>query len=275
AIDHDTKSIIMIAKQSWEEFADFDINDRFCCKTYYYSPSGSVQDITSDNPPGSNIVSDPEGDVSYSFVDITGGKVQLPDTIPPSVSLTNHLISHTADYSVTFTISEDVAEGEDIIVEFPTDTDISGITDTDTDSDVTVAATSGIGSDAFTATQAGSATVGQQLTITVPDVNAEDKIGAGATVQVVVSGVVNPSAPGDYTLAVSTTNEDAVESNAYTITPPTIPPVPGIVEVYNPAGILMAQFTGATAIADAIAAAGEGYTIKGWPGALYRKCGCK
>ncbi|GAH63464.1 unnamed protein product, partial [marine sediment metagenome] len=60
-IDHDTKSIIMIAKQSWEEFADFDINDRFCCKTYYYSPSGSVQDITSDNPPGSNIVSDPEG----------------------------------------------------------------------------------------------------------------------------------------------------------------------------------------------------------------------
>ncbi|GAI55268.1 unnamed protein product, partial [marine sediment metagenome] len=36
------------------------------------------------------------------------------------------MISHTSDYSVTFTISEDVAEGEDIIVEFPTDTDISG-----------------------------------------------------------------------------------------------------------------------------------------------------
>ncbi|GAI55265.1 unnamed protein product, partial [marine sediment metagenome] len=145
-------------------------------------------------------------------------------------------------------------------------TDISGITDTDTDSDVTVAATSGIGSTAFNTTAAGSSSADTTLTITVPDVNAEDKIGAGATVQVVVSGVVNPSAPGDYTLVVSTTNEDAVESAAYTITPPTIPPVPGIVEVYNPAGILMAQFTGATAIADAIAAAGEGYTIKVGPG---------
>lgn len=259
-IDHDTKSIIMIAKQSWEEFADFDINDRFCCKTYYYSPSGSVQDITSDNPPGSNIVSDPEGDVSYSFVDITGGKVQLPDTIQPSVSLTNHVISHTADYSVTFTIAEDVAEGEYIIIAFPAGTYITNIDATD----CTIAATSGIGSDAFVATKATSISKSDEtLTITLPDVNTQDKIGTGATVEVIANDVINPPIPGDYTLTVATSGETTpVESASYAIETPTIPPVPGIVQLYNPVDILMAQYTGDDAIQSAIDDAWAGWTVK-------------
>ena len=139
----------------------------------------------------------------------------------PVVTLSDDVIGKTANYTIYFTISEDVAEGEDIIVEFPTDTDISGITDIDTHSDVTVAATSGIGSTTFNATAASSSSADTTLTITVPDVNAEDKIGAGATVQVVVSGVVNPSTAGSYPLTVATSQETtAVTSAAYTITPP-------------------------------------------------------
>ena len=144
----------------------------------------------------------------------------------PTVSLSNDLISHLADYTIMFDVSNDLAEGGTISVTFPVGTYITSITDA-VDADVTIAATSGIGSSAFGATQAGSATVGQQLTITVPDVNVEDKIGAGATVQVVVSGVVNPPFPGYYTLTVHTSQEPTpVESDIYVITMPLHAPWP-------------------------------------------------
>jgi hypothetical protein len=168
-----------------------------------------------------------------------------------------------------FTLGADLAEGEDIIIEFPADTDIDGVVD----ADATIAATSGIGSSAFTATTinvvAGDI-VDETLTLTVPDTgpggNTVNFIGTGAIVQVVVSGVINPSDPGDYTLDVSTTAEDAVTSVAYTITEPTVPDLPGVVKVYNPSEILMVQTTGADAIQDAIDAAGKGYTIEIGPG---------
>jgi hypothetical protein len=164
---------------------------------------------------------------------------------------------------MVFNIGDDVAEGEDIIIDFPDDTDL---TDVDP-ADCTIAATSGIGSDAFSPVAATTAVaVDQTLTITVPDVNTQDKIGVGAMVQVIVGDVENPSAPGDYTLEISTTNEDAVESATYTIGVPYIPPLPGVVSVYNAGDILMGMYTGGTAIADAETAAGDDYLISIGPG---------
>lgn len=77
-LNYETKSIVMVAQKSWEELMDFDGNDRFSFNTYYRPIDGGVQDVTSANQPGSNIVFDPEGDVDYSFIDIVSGKVEIP-----------------------------------------------------------------------------------------------------------------------------------------------------------------------------------------------------
>ena len=189
----------------------------------------------------------------------------------PTVSLDNDDISGWADYTIMFAITKDLPEGDDIIIEFPTGTDIS-----DGSLAVTIAGTSGIGSTAFAATAATETVVGQVLTITVPDVNLENLIGAGATVQVIVKTVTNPDSPGDYTVDVSTEQDTTVvESGPYAIGAPTIPGLPGIVTIYNPGDILMGQVVGSTALECAIngcagppvvPAAGAGFTIMVGPG---------
>ncbi len=182
----------------------------------------------------------------------------------PSVTLDDDVISRTAEYTIEFVIDEALDEGDEIIIEFDADIDITDISD-GVDADVTIAASTGFGSDAFAATQAGSATDEQELTITIPDL-ADDTIGRIARVTVVVSGIINPDAAGDYYLTVETTEEDAVTSGAITIELPDISDLPGIVKVENATGTLMLQTTGGRAIANAISAAGEGYTIKIGPG---------
>jgi hypothetical protein len=193
----------------------------------------------------------------------------------PSVSLSNDDISATGvGYSMLFTLAKDLPEGGKIVVEFPTGTDLTGVVA----ADINLSATSGIGSDSFggvvatTIVKSPSATTGPTVTITVPDVNTQDKIGLGAMVQVHIDDVKNPGSPGDYTLDVSTltsgdaTIEAAVTSTTYTLEAPTIPALPGIVSVYNDIGILMAQYTGATGIQDALDAAGEDWVVKIGPG---------
>jgi hypothetical protein len=73
----DSWSIVMIAQKSWDELANFDVNYRSFFKTYYYSPTGIVSDTTPEMQ-GNNTISDDEGDVSYSFIDIIEGKLQYP-----------------------------------------------------------------------------------------------------------------------------------------------------------------------------------------------------
>jgi len=187
----------------------------------------------------------------------------------PSVSLDDDEISaYPVEYSIVFTLGDDVAIGDDIIVVFPDGTDLTNVQA----ADVTIAATSGIGSAPITAgtfsvVKSPDATEGPELTATVTGLTGDTMIGVGAMVQLKVDDVKNPDSPGDYTLEVSTTNEDdAVESTSYTIGVPTIPPLPGIVEVYNTNDILMAQYTGSTAIAQAETAAGVDYLIVVGPG---------
>jgi len=185
----------------------------------------------------------------------------------PSVTLDDDEISATGvEYSLIFAITEDLDQGEDIIIEFPSGTDITAVGT----ADVSIEATSGIGSGAFSgAVPTAVSDDGQELTITLatPVIAGETKIGVGATVQVIIDDIGNPDTPADdYTLDVSTTDEAAVTSAPYEITSPSVGPLPGIVSRYNSGGILMEQYTGDDGISDAIGESLEDYVIKIGPG---------
>jgi hypothetical protein len=75
-IDTNANTIKMIVREDFAELADLDITDRFRFTAYYQSPTGFTPDNTSENLPGSNMVSDPEGDVVYDFIDILEGKIE-------------------------------------------------------------------------------------------------------------------------------------------------------------------------------------------------------
>ncbi len=192
-----------------------------------------------------------------------------PDVTLSHATLTEDTISREdVEYSIIFTLGADLPETGKIVIEFPTGTDLSDVTNTD----ILLSATSGIGSDAFM--DEGVTTIDvtdETLTITIPNItpalDLSDLIGVGALVQVVVADVTNPDDAGDYTLDVSTltsgdvTIESAVTSTTYTLVIPTVSPLPGIVVVKNASGIPMENFTGYQAISLAIAAADEDYTI--------------
>ena len=95
------------------------------------------------------------------------------------------------------------------------------------------------------------------------NLNGGDQIGEGATVRIEVPGITNPSAIGDYNLTVSTSAEAAVTSAAYSVAAPTIAALPGLVQWFNAADVLMSQ---GTSLEDALTAAGEGFTVKIGPG---------
>ena len=75
-IDTNANTIKMIVREDFAELADLDITDRFRFTAFYQSPTGFTPDNTSENMPGSNMVSDPEGDVPYNFIDILEGKIE-------------------------------------------------------------------------------------------------------------------------------------------------------------------------------------------------------
>jgi len=173
----------------------------------------------------------------------------------PSVDIDDEDISAAAVYTLIFSVKEDTAAGETITIKFPDDTDVAGV---DTAAEIELSATSGIGSDAFSAVNpaADADVVADEddltVEITLPGaaaMNAQNQIGAMASVQVKVTGLVNPTEPGDYTLEVQTSEEDTyVESAAYEIETPT---VGGFVYVYNPSDILLATYGGSAALMDA------------------------
>jgi len=94
-----------------------------------------------------------------------------------------------------------------------------------------------------------------------------DVIGASASVIInITTGITNPTTAGSYQVSVKTSQETtAVPSASYTIVVPTLA-FPGIVKIYNPAGIQMDQKSGATPITDALGVAGPGYTLEIGPG---------
>jgi hypothetical protein len=183
----------------------------------------------------------------------------------PSVSLSASTISVASNYTVTFSVvtalTTGVASTDNIVITLPAGTNATAAAI----SKVQVGSGGGIGTNAnplvnVTAqtTFPANTTVAQTLTIALTNAAFADNIGATATVQVILTGVVNPSTAGTtYTLTVATSKETtAVTSAAYTLTNPTPNDIAGLVQGYNAAGVLLQSWSGADVIATAIGYAG-------------------
>jgi len=188
------------------------------------------------------------------------------DVSQPQVTLDDATISTTTEYTILFSVTEEIPDAGTsyIEVEFPDETTLGPFT---TLGDVEIQSTAGFGT-ANVNTQISAADVtvdGQTVTIVTDDLAAA--IGEFAQVKVTFTDdVTNPDDMGDYTLTVATSEEtDAVESAPYEIEAPEIT-ISGIVSVFNPSGILVAQNVGDDAIYNSIAIAGEDFTIKLGPG---------
>jgi len=163
------------------------------------------------------------------------------------------VISNQNVYTVTFTTTSKVLVGEQIVIVFPAGTNITGMVA----ADVKIECTAGLGGVAITpaavvsvATRTGTYPAAQTLTITP---SAAVIIGAGSIVQLTIGSaatyVTNPPTVGTYNLTVATQTgavppvaiEAAVTSVDYSVTAPTILPLPGVVERRNSVGVLMEQ----------------------------------
>jgi hypothetical protein len=197
----------------------------------------------------------------------------------PTVSLStgDDIISETATYTIAFRINNACETGDDIVIRFPEDTDIgtaaapkAAVAD-----DGGVSVTSGIGSGAGDVADVTVTVDDDDMTVTIDlttitggtnNIGATS-IGAQAFIQVAITGVVNPTDPGTYTLEVKTSDESTyVESEAYDIDAPTLG---GGVYVYNDAGIQMNFYGGSTALVQAVDAgyfAKDDFTVTVGPG---------
>lgn len=175
-----------------------------------------------------------------------------------------------AGYAIRFKVNKELVAGDNITITFPSDTAVVSVTGA-TGGNATIQAAPGwvggawLDSDVSNGVFSSSAT-----TRTVKFMlGVGDQVGEGAEVRIKIdAGVNNPNAISTYTLTVATDKETtAVISSAYSITTPTPSVLPGIVQVFNPANVLMDQFTGGTAIDQATTeASATGYVIKIGPG---------
>jgi len=191
----------------------------------------------------------------------------------PTVSLTAQgagtagVISNTNKYTIVFTAATAVPAGGKVVVAFPATTNITGFVA----GDATFEVLAGIGGGPIAAGTAATAVAvtgtypaAQTLTITVPAGGIGQSSLVGLTIGT-VTGIINPSTAGTYSLTVATTTaadvaiEAAVTSATYTVSNPIVTPPAGIASVYNTAGILMGQ---SNSIATALGAVPAGGTIK-------------
>jgi len=157
-----------------------------------------------------------------------------------------------ADYNVYFNLNKELGNTDTISITFPTGYTI-GAAPT-----VAIAASDGWIGGAWLPAVVGTITwagAGQTITGTLA---AADQIGEMSNVRVsITTGVTNPSATGDYAVAVATSQETTpVSSNTVSLVPPTIPPLPGVVTGYNSAGETLVQTNSATAIVTCLTTAG-------------------
>jgi len=120
---------------------------------------------------------------------------------------------------------------------------------------ISIAATSGIGSADFSGKVPTVVPVVDTDDLTIQfdlpaGMNATEKIGVMATIQIVIDGVTNPTEPGDYALTVKTEEETTVvESASYSIDSPV---VGGGVYIYNASNILVDTYGGKSALGAAL-----------------------
>ena len=82
-VNYSTNTITMIASKEWEELIDVEATDGlYFIASYRYAADGISKDITSRSE-GSNVITDPEGDVPYGFIDILQGSLDASQTSDP------------------------------------------------------------------------------------------------------------------------------------------------------------------------------------------------
>ncbi len=73
----------MITSKEWDELIGVEATGRFYFLTSYrYAADELSKDITSRSD-GSNVITDPEGDVPYDFIDILQGSLDVCQTSEP------------------------------------------------------------------------------------------------------------------------------------------------------------------------------------------------
>jgi len=194
----------------------------------------------------------------------------LADVSQPEVDVDDSEISAESAYTIIFNINDELAiDGTDWLeIRFPESTildDIGMVA-----ADITVQSESTFGNDNI-ATNVGAFTTFTEDPEDVWTANIDlDPLGntvsdnSAIKVEFVTATLItNPDEAGVYTLEVRTSVEDDwVESEEYEIEVPEITVLPGVVAIYNTGGIMMNNFTGGTAIAQAITAANADWTIK-------------
>ena len=187
-----------------------------------------------------------------------------------NVAGTGSEISADASYVITFDINDELlVDGTDWIeIRFPEGTILDDAALAD--ADITVQTESTFGND-NAATLVGlesTFTEGPDdvwtVNIDIDDLPLAVSENSDVRVEFVDETLIeNPDEAGIYTLEVRTSDEDEwVESEEYEIEVPDVDVLPGIVELYNPADILMDSDTGAGALQAMITAAGDGWTVK-------------
>ena len=200
---------------------------------------------------------------------LTAAPVSAISQLTVTIATGDEVISTSpAEYTLFFTIHDELGAGDVITITFPDDTAIAA----GAPAGASIAASDGwVGTPpVWTPANVGAgAFLGDATDDTVTyTLAALEVIGASAEVYInLPAGITNPTTPGeDYTLTVKTDDslaaeiEPAAESAPYTIEPPTIVAPPTTVRVFNPAEVEFQPQTGPDAIADAIALV----TSAGW-----------
>ena len=155
-----------------------------------------------------------------------------------NLAVSSTTIGATPTTTITFTIGATQAAATNaIVVTFGSGWTVPAGAITGT----TISTSNGIGSTAITNIAITATGVGQVVTLDTTSAGV-GLIGAGAIVQLTFTKITNPATVGAYGVTVATAAETtAVASNTITTTVPTITPVPGVITVWNSAGVELAQ----------------------------------
>ncbi|HEY32536.1 MAG TPA: hypothetical protein G4O10_05470 [Dehalococcoidia bacterium] len=184
--------------------------------------------------------------------------VSIPQLTIPTAG-DNVINTVNADYNVYFQTNKELTAGDVITITFPAGYGIAAPT-------ASIAASEGwytnpapppttLWGGPFLIGTGTWGNAGQAITYTLA---AGEIIGELSNIRIeITAGVTNPSATGDYAVAVKTTQEPvAVSSNTVTLVTPTIPPLPGVVTGYNSADQILYQNIGPGTITAALGVAG-------------------
>ncbi len=165
-----------------------------------------------------------------AFADVSSALVAVSPTT----------ISGAGNYTITFNVNNSLGTNATITIVFPSDTTTSN--SSLGAGNVTLLSTAGFGVQNLETNVA--ATVKSDLRTVTINTSGTAGIGEAATVRIHFynGSIKNPSAPGNYTLTVATSNDTAaIASQSYTITSPVIGPLPGVVTGKNAAGQVLYQ----------------------------------